>query len=173
MHEGGISSPFIAWFPKQIKGGALVKGTGHLIDLAPTFYELAGAKYPVSFQGIKTHPLAGKSLVPVLQGKATEVNRGEPLFWERAGNRAVRKDQWKLVSTYPAYTWELYDISADRGETKDLAGKHPEIVNTLSAAYFQWAEQTGVVPYDMIKPSQPMQIPGQSAPPAAAATKTN
>jgi len=164
MHEGGFSSPFIAWFPKQIKGGSLVKGTGHLIDIAPTFYELAGAKYPATYNGTTPHALAGKSLVPVLKGNATEVNRGEPLFWERAGNRAVRKDNWKIVSTYPSYKWELYDLSKDRGETTDVSGKFPEVVDRLSAEYFKWADKTGVVDYDKIKPSQPMQIPGQSAP---------
>jgi arylsulfatase A-like enzyme len=166
MHEGGFSSPFIAWFPKQIKGGSLVKGTAHLIDLAPTFYELAGAKYPSTLNGVTPHPLAGKSLVPVLTGTATEVDRGEPIFWERAGNRAVRKGNWKIVSTYPSYKWELYDLGKDRGETTDLANQRPEIVNELSADYFKWADRTGVVDYDKIKPSQPMNIPGQSPSPA-------
>jgi arylsulfatase len=169
MHEGGISSPFIAWFPKQIKGGSLVKGTGHLIDLAPTFYQLAGAKYPATFQGNAIHPLVGKSLVPVLTGAASEVNRGEPIFWERAGNRAVRKGKWKIVSTFPAYQWELYDLETDRGETKNVASQNPQVVNELSADYFKWADRTGVVDYEKIKPAQPMQIPGQSQPARASA----
>lgn len=171
MHEGGFSSPFIAWFPKRIKGGNIVKGTGHLIDIAPTFYELAGAKYPEKYNGITVHALAGKSLIPVLSGSTGEVNRGEPLFWERAGNRAVRKGNWKIVSTYPSYEWELFDLSSDRGETKNLANQRPEIVNELSAEYFKWAERTGVVDYDKIKPAQPMQIPGQA--PAASAASGN
>jgi arylsulfatase len=165
MHEGGFSSPFIAWFPRQIKGGSFVKGSAHLIDIAPTFYELAGATYPSTYNGVTPHPLAGKSLVPVLTGKTSAVNRGEPLFWERAGNRAVRKGNWKIVSTYPAYQWELYDLETDRGETNDLASQHPEVVNELSADYFRWADKTGVVDYDKIKPTQPMQIPGQGVQP--------
>jgi arylsulfatase len=164
MHEGGISSPFIAWYPKKIKAGTLVKGTGHLIDIAPTFYELAKATYPANYHNVKSNPLVGKSLTPVLFGQATEVNRGEPLFWERAGNRAVHKGKWKLVSTFPSYTWELYDLETDRGETTDVAAKFPAVVNELSVDYFQWAERTGVVDYDKIKPAQPMNIPGQSAP---------
>jgi arylsulfatase len=164
MHEGGFSSPFIAWFPKQIKAGTIVKGTAHLIDIAPTFYELAGAKYPATYNGITPHALAGRSLVSILNGKATEVDRGEPLFWERAGNRAARKGNWKIVSSYPSYKWELYDLSNDRGETTDVAAKFPEIVDQLSAEYFKWADRAGVVDYDKIKPSQPMQIPGQTTP---------
>lgn len=163
FHEGGYGSPFIAWFPKQIKAGTLTKGTAHLIDLAPTFYELAGAKYPATFNQVNTNPLAGKSLVPVLTGQVTEVQRGEPIFWERAGNRAVRKGNWKIVSTYPSYKWELYDLEKDRGETKDLAATRTDIVNELSADYFKWADKTGVVDFDKIKPADGFQIPGSNA----------
>jgi arylsulfatase len=159
MHEGGISAPFIAWFPKQIKAGSIVKGTGHLIDLAPTFYDFAKASYPANNKGITVNPLPGKSLVPVLTGKADEVNRTEPIFWERAGNRAVRKGKWKIVSTYPAYKWELYDMENDRGETADLAAGRTDIVNELSADYFRWAEKTGVVDYEKIKPATPIGSP--------------
>jgi arylsulfatase A-like enzyme len=156
MHEGGISAPFIAWFPEKIRAGAIVKGTGHLIDLAPTFYELAGARYPAQFKGVTTHPLPGKSLLPVLTGNGDVVSRGEPIFWERAGNRAVRKGNWKIVSTYPSYKWELYNLDTDRGETKDVSAANENIVNELSADYAGWAEKTGVVDYDKIKPvSQP------------------
>ena len=150
MHEGGISTPFIAWFPKQIKGGRIAQGTGHLIDLAPTFYELAGAKYPDKSNGVELNHLAGKSLTPLFAGAA--LKREEPIFWERAGNRAVRKGKWKIVSTYPEYKWELYDLEADRGETTDLAAKFPGVVNELSAAYADWAERTGVVDYSKLAP---------------------
>jgi arylsulfatase A-like enzyme len=160
MHEGGISAPFIAWYPKQIKGGSIAKGTAHLIDLAPTFYELAGAKYPAKYNGATVNALAGKSLVPVLLGTDAEVARNEPIFWERAGNRAVRKGKWKIVSTYPGYKWELYDLETDRGETKDLAGQYPNVVNELSGEYFKWAEKTGVVDYEKIKPKGGFLIPG-------------
>ncbi|MCE7066633.1 arylsulfatase [Dyadobacter sp. CY326] len=159
MHEGGISAPFIAWFPKQIKGGNIVKGTGHLIDLAPTFYDIAKAAYPANLQGVVTNSLPGKSLLPVLTGKTEQVERAEPIFWERAGNRAVRKGNWKLVSTYPGYKWELYDIEKDRGETTDLAATRTEIVNELSADYFRWAEKTGVVDYEKIKPANQIGAP--------------
>lgn len=159
MHEGGISAPFIAWFPKQIKAGSIIKGTGHLIDLAPTFYELAGAQYPAKFNNAVTNTLPGKSLLPVLTGKSETVEREEPIFWERAGNRAVRKGKWKIVSTYPGYKWELYDLERDRGETNDLSAVNTEIVNTLSADYFKWADKTGVVDYDKIKPANPFGAP--------------
>lgn len=165
FHEGGFSSPFIAWYPPKIKAGRIDKGTGHLIDLAPTFYELAGITYPKEYNGVTTHPLPGKSLLPVLLEEKSAVDRGKPIFWERAGNRAVRDGKWKIVSIYPSYQWELYDIEADRGETNDLASQHPEIVNRLSSAYFEWAEETGVVEYSKLR------LPQQNIPGAAPARR--
>lgn len=162
MHEGGFGSPFIAWYPQRIKPGTIVKGTAHLIDLAPTFYELSGVKYPVKFNAVTTNALPGKSLVPVLTGQTTEVQRGEPIFWERAGNRAVRSGEWKIVSTYPSYKWELYNLETDRGETKDLAEQRPDIVNQLAELYTKWAEQNGVVDYDKIKPAGGSALPGDA-----------
>ena len=152
MHEGGISTPFIAWYPKKIKGNAIVKGTGHLIDLAPTFYELAKAKYPANFNGMTTHSLVGTSLVPVLNGVAAEVNRNEPIFWERAGNKAVRKGKWKLVADFEKAKWELYNLETDRGETVDVAAQNPQVVRELAFDYQQWAARTGVVDYETVKP---------------------
>ncbi|MFD2943486.1 arylsulfatase [Flavobacterium notoginsengisoli] len=162
MHEGGFSSPFIAWYPSKIKAGRIDKGTGHIIDLAPTFYELAGIEYPKNLNGVNSNPLPGKSLLPVLFDNASEVNRGAPLFWERAGNRAVREGKWKLVSIYPSYQWELYDLEADRGETTNVAAQNPGIVNDLSAKYFDWADKTGVVEYSKFKQKSEL-IPGAAA----------
>jgi arylsulfatase len=152
-YEGGISSPFIAWFPGKIKAGTLARGTAHIIDIAPTFYEIAGAKYPGSFNGVSSNPLAGKSLIPLLF-ESREIERNEPLFWERAGNRAVREGKWKLVSIFPSYQWELYDIENDRGETQDVAAKNPLLVDKLAAEYFEWAKKNGVVDFDKIKPAR-------------------
>jgi arylsulfatase A-like enzyme len=162
FHEGGFSTPFIAWYPSKIKGGRIDKGTGHIIDLAPTFYDLAQIQYPKQYMGLKTNPLAGKSLLPVLLGGDSEVARGEPIFWERAGNRAVRDGKWKIVSTYPATQWELYDLETDRGETINVASSHPEIVSRLSNLYAEWAAKTGVVEFSTISPGNEM-IPGAAS----------
>lgn len=156
-YEGGISSPFIAYFPNRIKAGTVAKGTAHLIDLAPTFYEVAGAKYPAKSADIAINPLPGKSLAPLLF-KGEELQRGEPLFWERAGNRAVRKGKWKLVSIFPSYQWELYDVEADRGETQNLASRYPLVVDELSAAYFEWAKKNDVVDYETIRKAAPPSV---------------
>ena len=160
-YEGGISAPFIAWYPKKIKAGAIAKGTAHLIDLAPTFYDVAGAKYPETVNGLKTNPLPGVSLANLLfQGTALPADR--PIFWERAGNRAVRKGKWKIVSIFPQNKWQLFDLETDRGETSDLAAKHPDIVVELNADYEVWAKRTDVEPYEKLRPVS-QGIPGGTA----------
>lgn len=154
-YEGGVSSPFIAWYPKKIKAGTIARGTAHIIDIAPTFYEIAGATYPASFKGATINALPGESLTSILF-KGNELERVKPIFWERGGNKAVRKGKWKLVATYPAYNWELYNIENDRGETKNLAAQNASVVNELSEDYYNWAKENGVVDYDRVKPKQPL-----------------
>lgn len=158
LYEGGISSPFIAWYPSKIKAGGVEKGTGHIIDIAPTFYALASANYPKKLNKVIPHALAGKSLLPVLFGQEKEVTRNEPLFWERAGNRAVRDGKWKLVSTYPSYSWELFDLESDRGETNNVARQHHDVVSKLSTKYFEWAKKTGVVEFSTIEDKEPQNM---------------
>jgi arylsulfatase A-like enzyme len=158
FYEGGFSSPFIAYYPSKIKAGTLDRGTAHIIDIAPTLYELGGAKYPLNIKGTAVHPLPGKSLTSVLFENKS-LNREQPLFWEWSGNRAVRKGKWKIISIYPSYTWELYDIDNDRGETKNVAAANAAVVNELSAAYDEWAKNNNVVNFDRIKPKQPLLPP--------------
>jgi len=161
-YEGGISAPFIAWYPAKIKAGTITDGIGHLIDLAPTFYELAGAKYPTIYHGVKTNALPGKSLLPVLTGKNDIVQRGEPLFWERGGNKAVREGKWKYVSAFPENKDELYDIESDRAENNNVADKYPEIVADLKAKYADWAKKNDVVDYNKLRPRVVNQLNSQS-----------
>ena len=145
LYEGGISSPFIAWFPGHVKAGQIVDGIGHIIDLAPTFYDVAGAKYPAHFNGVNTYPLPGKSLLPVLVGKADHVDRSEPLFWEREGHHAIRQGKWKYIRDFQAGEDELYDIEADRGENINLVDKYPEVADRLKTLWEDWADHNGVV----------------------------
>ena len=131
MHEGGISSPFIAHWPAGIEDkGAIRRDPCHLIDVAPTLYELAGARYPQSHGGNEIGGLEGVSLLGALRGEALE--RSTPIFFEHEGNRAVRTGPWKLVSRH-GKPWELFDLSTDRSETHDLAAEQPERVAELTA----------------------------------------
>ncbi|WP_158800475.1 arylsulfatase [Pedobacter sp. L105] len=158
LYEGGMSAPLIAWYPSKIKANTIANGSTHLIDLAPTFYELAGAKYPATFNGKKINPLPGKSLTGLFfNGEA--INRGEPLFWELWGNRAIHEGKWKLVSAFPKNQWELYDLEKDRGETNNIAAENPEIVKKLSLEYLNWVQRNNVVlDFNLINPGSSVGI---------------
>ena len=145
VHEGGIKTPLIAFWPAGIKSkGTISKEVGHLIDIMPTCLEIAGVNYPDDFRGAEMKQLEGLSLVPALTNKKLD---REFLFWEHEGNRAIRMDNWKLVSrvkTPMEFTpedenaWELYDLEKDPSETVNLAGKYPEKVKEMSA---RWEEE--------------------------------
>lgn len=136
-HEGGISSPMIVHWPAGIpRGGQFVSTPAHLVDLLPTCAALAGATRPAEFEGVKLPPLAGQSLVPVLQG-GTLTER--TLYWTFGRNRAIRTGPWKLVSAVGG-PWELYHVEADRTELNDLAAREPARVAQLEAAWDRIAQ---------------------------------
>lgn len=143
-HEGGIATPLIARWPAVLRqGGKMVDQVGHVIDIVPTCLELAHIRYPTTYQARTIPPLEGKSLVPLLHGQARTYDK---LFWEHAGNRAVRDGKWKLVAQHGG-SWELYDMEADRTETTDLAPRFPVVVQNMSEAYAAWAKRVGVLPW--------------------------
>ncbi len=147
-HEGGIATPFIAWFPGVIKAGSTNTQPAHFIDLMPTCLDLAGVTYPQEFKNRQLTPLEGFSLKNVLLNKPW--NGHNAIFWEHEGSRAIRKGNWKLVAEIDQ-PWELYDLDADRSETNNLAAKYPDKVKALEAEYLQWAQKVGVVDWNKIK----------------------
>ncbi len=155
VHEGGISSPLIAHWPKGIRQGvfgnrrdteegALVDEPAHLIDLMATCVEVSGAAYPQKYAGHDIQSMEGVSLTPVFDGR--EIARPNPIFWEHEGNRAIRKGDWKLVAKHKG-DLELYNIRQDRTELNNLAGAMPGKVKELSRQWQQWAARAGVQPW--------------------------
>ena len=135
QHEGGISSPFIMHWPDGLGGkrGRIVDGPGHLIDVAPTLYELAGATYPETYAGADIAPLRGQSLMPIIKGKSTGGSRELWQFF--GGNRALRHGDWKISWQKNIKQWELYNIVKDRSETNDLAKSMPAKLAEMIARY--------------------------------------
>jgi len=147
-HEGGIASPFIAYYPKHIKAGTVSNRVSHLIDIFPTFLEYAGFQYPDSFQGKKLTPLEGISLKKEFEGQQSDAH--EALFWEHEGSKAVRKGQWKAVAENNQ-PWELYNLATDRTETKNVAKSEPKLLQNLIELHQQWSVKVGVQDWNKIK----------------------
>ena len=135
FYEGGNCTPFIAYWPGVIKPG-LTRQVGHIIDINPTFMDITGADYPKQINGQKTKPVAGKSLLPIFQGK--ERTPHSELYWQFSKAKAVRQGDWKLVR-FDRKPWELYDLQVDRTELKDVAGKHPNKTRELAQLWESWA----------------------------------
>lgn len=138
VHEGGIASPLVASWPAGgVLSGHLAGGPGHVVDIAPTVLQAVGSD---------AAGMAGVSMLDQWRG-ADAVER--PLFWEHLGNAAVRYGRWKLVRE-AGRPWELYDVVADRGETRDLAGEHADAVARLELRWNRWARSAGVIEWDRL-----------------------
>jgi len=149
VHEGGIATPFIAYWPSVIKqAGSLHRDRAHIIDLMATVLEVAGVSYPDKFQGREIHPLEGKSLLATFEGKPRPLH--ESIFWEHTGNRAIWQRDWKLVSRFPD-RWELYNLAEDRTEMHDLSTAQPDRVASMRQAYDAWANRSNVLPWETIR----------------------
>jgi arylsulfatase len=143
-YEGGVSTPFIAHWPRGINpslNGTFVREMSHLIDVVPTLLEVTGISYPARYNGHELVPLQGRSLAPRFKGQP--LRRAEPLFWEYVGNRAVNDGRWKLVANYKE-DWELYDLESDRSESRNLAASEPERVRRMAAQWDGWAARSFV-----------------------------
>lgn len=160
VHEGGISTPLIVYWPAGIERGSRGKlrpQPGQLPDIMATCVAAAGASYPKTCEGNAICPMEGTSLLGALN--ADKPLEREALYWEHEGNRAVRVGDWKLVSRamrnamrwdkveeLDVTTWELYNIREDRSELNDVAAAHPDKVKELAALWQAWAKRCGVVP---------------------------
>ena len=148
VHEGGISSPLIAHWPKGIDAaryGKLESQPGHLIDLMATCVDLGGAQYPAKVGDTAIVPLQGTSLAPAFNGK--NIGREEPIYWEHEGNRAMREGKWKLVAKGANGPWELYDIDADRTELNNLSEAEPKRLADMAERWEAWAEKALAKPW--------------------------
>ncbi|MEL7461871.1 MAG: arylsulfatase, partial [Pseudomonadota bacterium] len=119
-----------------------IQGPVHVADLMPTLLDAAGVAYDAG-------ALYGKSILTVLSGEADETRGAEESFgFEVSGNAALYRGNWKLVRTaLPRgdFTWRLFDISVDPGETTDLSDENPELFAQMQADYAAYASDNGVL----------------------------
>jgi arylsulfatase len=140
VHEGGISTPLVVHWPAGIKArGEVRKTPAHVIDIVPTILEVAGIEKPAKWEGEAIPQAPGKSLVPAF-GRDLLVKR-DFLWWLHEENRAIRVGDWKLVAA-EGDPWELYDLSDDRSETRNVIREHPEKAKKLEGLWNRQLEET-------------------------------
>ncbi|MEM1440775.1 MAG: arylsulfatase, partial [Verrucomicrobiota bacterium] len=113
-HEGGIATPLVVSWPDGIAAqGEIRRNPGHVIDVVPTLLELTGASFHADAPASP-----GRSMVPLFEKDGTVEH--EYLWWFHDGHKAIRMGDWKAVAPI-GERWELYDLSKDRAEMRDLA----------------------------------------------------
>lgn len=142
-YAGGVRTPMILSWPDGADRGAVRDQHVDVIDLAPTFVDVAGARYETQVDGRPVIPVAGKSIKATLRDPRAPSPR-EVQYFELRGNRAIRKGDWRAVamhqigSDFDTDRWELFNVAVDFSESVDLSAQYTEILAELKALW--WSE---------------------------------
>lgn len=149
--EGGIVAPLIIAGPGVANAGHIERAYLTVMDLAPTFIELAGARYP---DDGSVEPMLGESLTALFRGDSDRVHDDDYVTTLYHGGRAfLRQGRWKIATLDPPFdesVFELFDIVEDPGETRDLAATQPEKYEELIELWRAERRRLGIVlPQDL------------------------
>jgi len=160
VHEGGVRVPMFVRWPGKIEADKVLSQLAGHIDLLPTIAQLC----KIDLQKVKTKPLDGRSLVPLLLGHEEQWPQDRMIFTRNPGWKSlvgasgkpivenikqpfpgsVRNEHWRCVNEGEG--WELFDMRSDPGESKNVASQHPQVVARLSKAYMKWFKDVTTVP---------------------------
>ncbi len=146
-YDGGLRVPFMMRWPARIKAGTKSDYTGQSFDLFPTFLELAGVKPSAELDAV--------SLVPIISGGTMDASKRELYFVRREGGQAyggksyeaLIRGPWKLMQNDPYSPLQLFNLKDDPQETTNVAARHKQIVNELSAALRRHIQRGGSTPW--------------------------
>ena len=145
-YRGGTRVPSFWRWPGTLPAGVDVSAPTAHIDVFPTLCQCAGAVIPESLVA----KLEGRSLMPLLLD-AEAVWDDRTLIthagrWQRglaaesdSIHCSVRSGRFTLVHTENrSAAWELYDVTADPGQTHNIAAKNPRVVEKLKGQHGRW-----------------------------------
>jgi arylsulfatase A-like enzyme len=146
--QGGINTTMIISGSNVNRKDEIHHGFTSLLDLAPTFYDIADTKYPNVFKGNDVYPLRGNSLVPFISGKTNEIHSPDYVFGiEHYGNAMIRKGNWKITNYERPFVVEnfgLYNLSKDIGEQNDLKETEPEKYEEMLMEWMKFANEVKI-----------------------------
>ncbi|MDX1618471.1 MAG: sulfatase [Balneolaceae bacterium] len=137
--EGGMRVPFLIRWPGHIPAGTVSSELVTSMDILPTVAGITGTELP-------DHTIDGHDIWPILSGDETAESPYEAFFYYRDDRlQAVRSGKWKLHVYRPdsGETELLYDLENDIGETTNLAGNYPSVVERLQDLADQAREELG------------------------------
>ena len=160
-HFGGTRNPMIISWPARIKdAGGLREQFLHVIDVAPTLYELCGITAPRELNGTPQKPTEGESFADTF-AEAKAPSKRKTQYFELGCNRGLYHDGW--MASAPAFVpwepvresfdpdrviWELYNVDSDFSQANDLAAKNPEKLRELQDLWWVEAAKYNVLPLD-------------------------
>jgi arylsulfatase A-like enzyme len=157
---GGTRNGMVIHWPAGIKAkGEIRSQFSHVIDIAPTVFEVCKVPAPKTVNGVEQDPIEGKSLVYSFNDAAAKETHTVQYF-EMFGNRAIYKDGWyartihrpawdkKPLQTLDKDPWELYNSNEDFSLSNNVAAQNPEKLKELQALFMTEAEKYHVLPID-------------------------
>ncbi len=166
-HLGGTRNGMVVSWPAKIgtASGGLRTQFGHVNDITPTILEATGIPAPEVVDGIPQKPMDGVSMVySFADPKAPE--RHTTQYFEIFGNRAIyhngwmasafhRRRPWDLgnreVLKFEDDQWELYDLTRDFSQAKNLAQKNPQKLSEMKALFDSEAARNDVLPLGTVR----------------------
>ena len=144
--EGGTRAVAFISGPLVKRPGTIANTYTHVTDLVPTVLETVGAPVqPGRFAGRAATPIDGVSWTAFLRDGAPVYAADRPVGTELHGARSIRQGDWKITATRGG-DWELFNIAADPGETRDLSVQEPDRRAELIAAWDAYAREVNVIP---------------------------
>lgn len=174
-YRGGCTDPCIVSWPAKIAArGEIRSQYGHVIDFVPTVLDALGLEAPATIRGVAQAPLQGVSFAHTFDD-ADATSEHHTQYFEMFGHRSIYHDGWRAVCPYPgpSYTeaaqkghrvgdpidevvladleannWELYDLTSDYSETKNVAAENRPKVIEMIGRWWTEAGKYDVLPLD-------------------------
>jgi arylsulfatase A-like enzyme len=174
-YRGGTTDPCIVCWPDKITArGEIRTQYAHIIDFVPTVLDALGIKPPAAIRGVTQAPIEGVSFAHTFD-EADAETRHHTQYYEMFGHRSIYHDGWRAVCPWPgpnfteaaqkgrhygspidatvladieAHDWELYDLTTDYAETKNLAAENRDKVIEMVGRWWAEAGKYNVMPID-------------------------
>jgi len=151
-YEGGIRVPAVMRWPAVIAAGTVSDANAAHYDVFATALDAAGLPVPARNGRF---PVQGVSLIPHVRSGAREPLADRHQFWDLYGQCGALHGKWKLVGQIDNHhgrfdlaaqqaertIFQLYDLDADLGETRDLAAVEPAVYDDLKRRHLEWLRQ--------------------------------
>ena len=116
------------------------------MDIAPTLIEAANGVYP---EGGSIRPMLGESMLPLLAGASDRVHDEDYVTtFFHVGQAYLRQGKWKIVhsnSLFDESAFELYDVIADPGETRNLKEDMPDLYERMIELWREERVKLGIL----------------------------